>query len=319
MILYSDDVPDAPRPSSRMSTAEVPEASPQPASIDEAATSGPRTTSNGPDYHQRQAAMQWRREASALDDWIAQQQAHARNLVETRGEQSARNALERPKYTGADGREVTGVAAARARSAQLRQEAEGFMDGSRHPLSDLDAAAIDQIVEQLESGGAYRAEMYMRRGLQRVEGRPDVIRRLAQPLLGTGSARWVFRVQAGTGNNRSVDRMAVDSAGNVQIDGDTPLNLNAGNAEVAIDWLIRRGPESQLVAFQVDEAFIRSVRSGAIPEHDTSALNPPARQVDIHHGDDQLQLSAEHIGQLQDNVVPGTGIVISLSDLEQGG
>jgi hypothetical protein len=73
-----------------------------------------------------------------------------------------------------------------------------------------------------------------------------------------------------------------------------------------------RDSGAQLVAFEVDESWIRSLRTAAIPEHGTGGITGQPRLVDVRFAGDQMEISPNLIDALQQFIIPGSGRVLEV-------
>ena len=75
------------------------------------------------------------------------------------------------------------------------------------------------------------------------------------------------RVQGGTPPNASRTRINVDNSGNISIPNKTAnLNISTGDAEHANYFLNKRGPNAEIVEFDVPKWFDDFLKENAIPQ-----------------------------------------------------
>lgn len=203
---------------------------------------------------------------------------------------------------------VTAAAALQDRANALRGHADDYASGRRPVAADLpDAdelhARLDSLTPE-ESGlvNVPRSE---------AERHPDMLERLARALIsGEDGGRLVFRVES----ERSRQLISLDAAGNVTVAGGASVHLNFGSFERAIEFVLdhSRGA-ARIFAFEVDEAWVRSARSAAIPEHETGALGGrQPRLVDVRFGDDQMEIPPGLISEMNRFITPGSGMVFDV-------
>ena len=73
------------------------------------------------------------------------------------------------------------------------------------------------------------------------------------------------------------------------------------------------GEGSRIVAFEVEEQWVRAARSAAVPEGGTKAMGgKQPRLVDVRFADDQMEIPPKLIPDLQEFIVPGSGRVIEV-------
>ncbi|WP_431287229.1 hypothetical protein [Roseateles chitinivorans] len=193
------------------------------------------------------------------------------------------------------------------RAIGLRAEAAEFASGRRSATADLPGA---DDVDTLFAGMRPEGPGLVRVPLSDVERNPALLQRMIRPMLeGEGGGRMVFRVESERG--RSL--VHVDAAGNVTIDGGASAHLNFGSFERAVEFVMQNSQgNARIIAFEVDEGWVRSVRSAAIPEFGTVDLHGQPRLVDVRFADDQLEIPSGLIGELNRFVKPGSGVVHEL-------
>ncbi|RCW65271.1 hypothetical protein [Pseudorhodoferax soli] len=191
-----------------------------------------------------------------------------------------------------------------AHATGLRAEAAEFASGRRSATADLPGP---DDVDALFAGLASEQPGLVRVPLSDVERNPALLQRLVRPLLeGEGGGRMVFRVES----ERSRSLVHVDAHGNVTIEGGASAHLNFGSFERAVEFVLQNSQgRARIIAFEVDEGWVRALRSAAIPEHGTADLHGQPRLVDVRFADDQMEIPAGLIGELGRAVVPGSGRV----------
>ncbi|MDH5493611.1 MAG: hypothetical protein OEY14_16780, partial [Myxococcales bacterium] len=122
----------------------------------------------------------------------------------------------------------------------------------------------------------------------------------------------VLRVQGGIPPNASRVRFLVDDAGGLSIQGNDMLFVNVGQRGRAMQFLARRGDQSQLVQFQVRPEFAERLRSMAVPQHAGRQFPGRPQVVDATRAPDQFGIPSNMFGELLDNVVPGSARVGAL-------
>ncbi|WP_229883150.1 hypothetical protein, partial [Pseudorhodoferax aquiterrae] len=194
-----------------------------------------------------------------------------------------------------------------ARASGLRAEAAEFASGRRSATADLPGP---EDVDALFAGMVSEQPGLVRVPLSDVERNPALLQRLVRPLLeGEGGGRMVFRVES----ERSRSLVHVDANGNVTIEGGASAHLNFGSFERAVEFVMQNSEgRARIIAFEVDEGWVRALRSAAIPEHGTADLHGQPRLVDVRFADDQMEIPAGLIGELGRAIVPGSGRVHEL-------
>jgi hypothetical protein len=197
----------------------------------------------------------------------------------------------------------------RAEAARLRSEANDFASGRRSAVEELPGLEdVDALLEGATSP-ALRGGRPIRIPLHPTERFPATVARLERAVLRTARGRVVFRVEGG-GSQQFV---TIGPNGEVSIVRGATLNANFGSLERAMEFLRsnRNVPGARIIAFEVDEAFARSLRSAAIPE--TSATSVPGvrtQLVDVASAPDQLQIPASLVDDLSTHVIPNSGRVL---------
>ena len=192
----------------------------------------------------------------------------------------------------------------RREAAGLREEANQLRRGERSAVEELPSA------EQIEAAferGEVEAEGFFQVGLGASERNPAELLRLTRRLMLSRSGnRVVFRVEAG--GSRELIRVGTD--GGVTISR-TTIDLNFGSAERAVEFLQdHRGSGARIVIFEVDDEWVRALRSAAIPEHGTGSLGRQPRLVDVRFAEDQMQIPGTLVPELENFVVPRSGRVL---------
>ena len=193
-----------------------------------------------------------------------------------------------------------------ADTAQLRLEALDYESGRRSATAEFPSAAE---VEALFASARSESEV-IRVPLAQAERNPALLPRLTRPLLRSRTGnRVVFRVEGG-GSRTLIE---VQPNGNVMVTRGTTIYLNFGSAERALEFLQQnRGSGARLVAFEVDESWIRSLRTAAIPEHGTGGITGQPRLVDVRFAGDQMEIPPNLIDELQQFIIPSSGRVLEV-------
>lgn len=186
--------------------------------------------------------------------------------------------------------------------ADLRRQADEFERGARSATADLPGAEdVEFLVDQA------RAETELIRvPLAVAERNPELLPRLVRGLLQSRrGARVVYRVEGG-GSRTLID---VAANGDVAITRGQTIYLNFGSPERALEFVTQnRGTGARVVAFEVDEQWVQSLRSAAIPEFRTGPLaGRQPRLVDIRFAEDQMEIPSSLIDELVQFIVPGSG------------
>jgi hypothetical protein len=193
----------------------------------------------------------------------------------------------------------------RAEGAKLRAQAAEYASGAKSATADLPTpeeveAELDKIAL-----GKGKPQKSFRVPLAEAERTPEALARLQRSLMSTARGRVVFRVEGGGG----MPRLNVDPAGNVTTTSGT-LNVNFGSLERALEFFAKRGSGARIIAFEVDEAWVQSVRSAAIPEHTTAGMGKEVRLVDVKFAEDQMQIPEKLLPEMEKFIVPGSGKVL---------
>jgi hypothetical protein len=193
----------------------------------------------------------------------------------------------------------------RQQAAKLRGEAARYASGAKSATADLPTA--EEIEKELDkiALGEGKPQKAFRIPLAAAERTPGAIARLQRSLQSTARGRVVFRVEGGG----SMPRLSVDAAGNVST-GSGTLNLNFGSLQRALEFLAKRGPGARIISFEVDESWVQSVRSAAMPEHMTGALGRDIRLVDVSYADDQMQIPEKLLPEMEKFIIPGSGKIL---------
>jgi hypothetical protein len=193
----------------------------------------------------------------------------------------------------------------RAEAAKLRSQAAEYASGAKSATADLPTPEeVEQELDKIALGGG-KPQKGFSIPLSEAERTPEAIARLQRSLMSTARGRVVFRVEGGGG----MPRLNVDPVGNVTTTSGT-LNLNFGSLERALEFFAKRGAGARIIAFEVDEAWVQSIRSAAMPEHLTSGLGRDVRLVDVSYAEDQIQIPETLLPEMEKFVVPGSGKVL---------
>ncbi|MDO9505103.1 hypothetical protein [Hydrogenophaga sp.] len=183
----------------------------------------------------------------------------------------------------------------------LRAEAAEFSSGRRSATDDLPGP--DDFPDDFS-------------GLTRGDAGPQfdptsqVQPRDVRPLLeGENGGRLVFRVES----ERSRSLVTVDADGNVTVEGGAFAHLNFGSFERAVEFVLNNSEgNARIIAFEVDEAWARSMRSTAVPENGADNVTGVPQLVDVRFAHDQLGIPPELIPELNQMIIPGSGRVFEL-------
>jgi hypothetical protein len=107
----------------------------------------------------------------------------------------------------------------------------------------------------------------------------------------------------------SKDLITVSPERNVRVQHDEGVFLNFGSRARAEEFLQKRGAGARIVAFEVDEQWIQSLRSAAMPEQGTTGIRGP-KLVDVRFAADQIYIPPDLVPELQDFIIPGSGHVV---------
>lgn len=135
---------------------------------------------------------------------------------------------------------------------------------------------------------------------------PETLARMARDLMRSRSGnRVVFRVQGGGG--RPI--IQVENGNLVFSDAGRSgeyIHFNFGSEERALEYLRRNRPGGEIIAFEVSEEWVRSLRSAAIPQRGTGEIRNIPRLVDVTAAPDQLEVPTDLIDEMAEFVIPGT-------------
>jgi hypothetical protein len=263
---------------------------------------------SGPTLLQRQRAAALRSDATALE----QEAASLIRDAEVLEQRATAAASTRPD-----------------RAARLRQRAARMRRVSTHLQDEINAARTE--ANEFESGArsataefpeTHEVDLLFQSAqsdthviqipLAQIERRPGLLLRLIRPIMRSRSGgRVVFRVEGG-GSRELIQINA--ATGNVRLSRGDTIHLNFGSEERALEFLqANRSQGARMVAFEVDEAWAQSFRSGAIPEHGTGAIRGTQRSVDVMAAEDQLQVPGNLLDELERFIIPGSGREIQVT------
>ena len=193
---------------------------------------------------------------------------------------------------------------AREKSQRFKREAQEFSSGQRSPTEDLPGPEdIEQLFKQAEPEGKITGPKEVPPRLAELD--PQQLPRLIRPLeRGPNGGRIVYRVEGGG----SKELVAITD-GQVSLGSEKGAFLNFGSRARAEEFLQKRGSGSRIVAFEIDEQWVQSLRSAAIPEQGNKNISGP-KLVDVRFADDQIYVPPELLPELQHFIVPGSGRVI---------
>ena len=195
--------------------------------------------------------------------------------------------------------------ALRGEAAKLRGQAAEYASGAKSATADFPTEEeLDAEFDRIALGEGQLQKRF-RVPLAEAERTPEALGRLQRSLMSTARGRVVFRVEGGGG----MPRLNVDPAGNVTT-GSGTLNVNFGSLERALEFFAKRGSGARIIAFEVDEAWVQSVRSAAIPEHTTAGMGKEVRLVDIRFAEDQMQIPEKLLPEMEKFIVPGSGKIL---------
>lgn len=243
--------------------------------------------------HQRQRAAALREEAEVLDRQAARFDDNAARIEASRPE-GARRARQRAEGLRAD-------------AASRRAEAEEFSSGRRSATEDLPGPEdVDLAFDTLQA-----EQPMVRIGLNAAERAGQDLPRIARSLSRSRSGnRVVFRVEGGGSRSRVI----VDADGNVTLRRGATIHFNFGSLERAQEFLRKRAAGSRIVAFEVEEGWVRSARSAAIPEGGTAAVGGrQPRLVDVTYADDQMEIPPGLLADMEEFIVPGSGRIVEVA------
>jgi hypothetical protein len=213
----------------------------------------------------------------------------------------------RVKSTSKAGQFKSQADALRKDAAALRDEASTYASGAK-PATDVVPSAdeVDAAIDRLAAGEG-PPQQVMRVPLSQAERTAEDLPRLTRGLLKTSRGRVVFRVE-GSGS-RTLLNVDTATGGVTTSPGTTYLNF--GSIERALEFLAKRGPGARIVAFEVEESWVQSVRSAAIPEQGTKFLTGKTpKLVDVRFAEDQFEIPAEMLPDMEKCIVPGSAKVI---------
>jgi hypothetical protein len=254
---------------------------------------------------QRQRAAALRTEAASLERRIARLRKEALKLER----QAAALEVARPDRAARIRRQIGNMehtaATLEEDIARLRNQADEFERGLRSATEDLPGSEdIDLLFAQARS----ETEL-ISVPLSIIERNPSLLPRLLRPILRSRTGnRVVFRAEGGSGRRL----VHTDPDRNVTITRGSTIHLNFGSPDRAAEFLMKN--RGRLVIFEVDEAWVQSVRSAAIPEHGTKALRGrQPRLVDVRFAEDQMEIPANLIDELQQFIIPKSGRTLELT------
>lgn len=194
----------------------------------------------------------------------------------------------------------------RKEAADLRNEAAEYASGAKSATADLPTPEeIEAEIDKIASGGG-QPQQKVEVPLNKTERTPADLPRLERGLLRTSRGRVVFRVE-GSGSRTLLN---VGAGGEITTTPGTAY-LNFGSLERALEFLAKRGPGSRIVAFEVEESWVQSVRSAAVPETHTSFLTGKTpKLVDVRFAGDQFEIPANLLPEMEKFIVPGSAKVI---------
>jgi hypothetical protein len=254
---------------------------------------------------QRQAGAALRTEAASLERQIAALRSEAEELERsaTALQETRPDRAGRMQQRAAQRRRV--AEALRGDVEDFRRQAGEFESGSRSATADLPGPEdLDLLFAEARSETGV-----LQIPLARAERDPRLLPRLLRPLLQSRTGnRVVFRAEGGAGRQL----VQLGEGGSVTLTRGTTIYLNFGSYERAVEFL-KKG-RGRIVAFEVDEAWVQSARSAAIPEHGTGVLRGrQPRLVDIRFAEDQMEIPSNLIDELQQFIVPGSGRMVEVT------
>jgi hypothetical protein len=253
------------------------------------ATNAPTTSRVAPTLLQRQRAF-------ALSQVAAQKDAQAAVFEQ-------RAAAVREPNKAVEFRKSAAVL--RSDAALLRKEGQEYANGVRSATTDFPQPEdIDRAIGKLEAGdGDFQPLVQV--PLAASERLPQDLPRLTRLLVKGGRGRLVLRVE-GDGSRSLV---TIQPGGDVSLTSRTAY-FNFGSVDRALEFLAKRGPGARIVTFEVDEAWVQSLRSWAIPQRGTGFLSGQPRLVDVRFADDQLEIPPALIPEMEHFIVPGSGRIL---------
>jgi hypothetical protein len=273
-------------------------------------TGGPQS---GPTLHQRQRAAALRRQAAAYETQATEHEARAADQERRATIAEATRPDRAARLREAASAQRDEAARLRNEATRLHSEAEQYASGTRSATQDLPGP---EDVDQLFARATAEIKP-VKVPLATIERNPGRLLRLVRALLRSKSGnRVVYRVEGGG----SRELLHIDANGNVFVRPGETIYLNFGSEARAIEFLREnRGPGARIVAFEVDEEWVRAARSAAIPEYKTEALQGrQPRLVDVTVAEDQLEIPGstdpkyDLTGELQDFIIPGTGRILNV-------
>lgn len=192
--------------------------------------------------------------------------------------------------------------------ADFRRQAQEFESGARSATEDLPGP---QDIDLLFAEARPETEL-IRVPLARAERNPSLLPRLLRPLMQSRTGnRVVFRVEGG--GSRQLITLAAN--GDVTIARGSTIHLNFGSYDRAVEFLQQnRRPGARIIAFEVNEQWVQSARSAAIPEFRTGSLRgKQPRLVDIRFAEDQMEIPASLIDEFLQFIIPGSGRVLQIT------
>lgn len=242
------------------------------------------------------AGLQARQRAAAWHELAAKKEAEA---VELEARVAAmKDAAKAAKFKAQ-------AEALRKEAGTLRQEAGEFASGARSPTADLPGPEdVDSAIERLTNPGSKPQNM-VRIPLSKAERTAADLPRLERALMRTPRGRVVFRVE-GSGSRTLLN---VGPAGQITTTPGT-VYLNFGSLERALEFLAKRGPGARIVAFEVEEAWVQSLRSGTVPEGGTKFLKGQPRIVDVRFANDQMEIPESLLPEMEKFIVPDSAKVL---------
>ncbi len=118
----------------------------------------------------------------------------------------------------------------------------------------------------------------------------------------------VYRVEGGG----SRELVSIGPSSGVTLGRSTGY-YNFGSLARAREFLAMRGSGARIVAFEVDDRWVRSLRSAVIPEGGTGPLQGQPRLVDVTYAHDQFEIPASLAPEMEQFIIPGTGRVIAVN------
>ncbi len=267
-------------------------------------SSSPRAASNQLDQRQRAGAL--RDAADDLEAEIAGLRSEADGLNQRASAERVRNQARTDRMQRRADQHRRVASALEHEVADLRRQADEFESGRRSATEDLPGPEdVDALLAQARP----ETEEVFRVPLSRVERNPGLLERLVRPLLRSRTGnRVVFRVES----ERSRQLISVGRDRSVRVAQGVTHHLNFGSWDRALEFVRQsaRG-RARIIIFEVDEDWVRSLRSAAIPEYGTGELGGRLpRLVDVRFAEDQMEIPPRLTGELQRFVVPRSGIVL---------